>query len=55
VWSYFGGFALVAFGALTVVAAAAMLKKTRRNKVRRRAEPIQYPYKNPSMKGPTAH
>lgn len=54
VWSYFGGFVLVAFGALTVVVAVAMMKKTRRNKGPRRAEPIQYPYKNPYTKDPTA-
>ena len=54
VWIYFGGFALVAFGALTVVVAAAMMRKTSRNKAPRRAEPIQYPYKNPYTKGPTA-
>ena len=54
VWSYFGGFVLVAFGALTVVVAAAMMRKTRRNKGPRRAVPIQYPYKNPYTKDPTA-
>jgi hypothetical protein len=54
VWSYFGGFALVAFGALTVVVAAAMMRKTRRNKGTRRTVPIQYPYKNPYTKDPTA-
>ena len=54
VWSYFGGFVLVAFGALIFVVAMAMMKKTRRNKAPRRAEPIQYPYKNPYTKGPPA-
>jgi hypothetical protein len=54
VWSYFGGFVLVAFGALTFVVAVAMMRKTRRNKGPRRAEPIQYPYKNPYSQDPTA-
>jgi hypothetical protein len=54
VWSYFGGFALVAFGALTFVVAVAMMKKTRKNLAPRRADPIQYPYQNPFTKGPTA-
>jgi hypothetical protein len=54
VWSYFGGFALVAFGALTVVVASAMGRKIRKNKGPHRVEPIQYPYKNPYSKGPTA-
>jgi hydrogenase/urease accessory protein HupE len=47
VWSYFGGFVLLAFGVLTVVIALAMMRKTRRNKNPRRAEPLLYPYKNP--------
>jgi Co/Zn/Cd efflux system component len=47
VWSYFGGFALSAFGVLTVVVALLLMRKTRRNKNLRRAEPIVYPYKNP--------
>lgn len=54
VWSYFEGFVLVAFGALILVVAFAMMKKTRRNKNPRRADPIQYPYKSPYTKGPTA-
>jgi len=47
VWSYFGGFVLLAFGVLTVVVALSMMRKTRRNKNPRRAEPLVYPYKNP--------
>jgi hypothetical protein len=48
VWSYFGGFALVAFGILTLTVALVMMRKLRRKKSGpRRAEPIAYPYKNP--------
>src|ERR1017187_578044 len=47
VWTYFGGFVLLAFGVLTIVVALSMMTKTRRNKNSRRAEPLQYPYKNP--------
>ena len=47
VWSYFGGFVLLAFGVLTVVVALSMMTKTRRNKNARRVEPLHYPYKNP--------
>jgi hypothetical protein len=53
VWFYFGGFALVAFGALTLVIASAMARKVRKNKGPHRAEPIQFPYKDPYTKHPT--
>jgi uncharacterized membrane protein len=48
VWSYFGGFALVALGILTVTIALAMMRKVRRKSGGpRRAEPLAYPYKRP--------
>jgi type III secretory pathway component EscV len=47
VWSYFGGFALLAFGILTVTVAFVMSRKVRKNKGPRRAEPLTYPYERP--------